>query len=59
MYAYDPDNHELTKYNTKIMIATQNLIYETKLFCPDKAKLPPPPLSLCICTKYLQLPASN
>ena len=28
---YDPDNDELLRYNTKIMIASQNFIYDTKL----------------------------
>lgn len=38
---YHIDNDELMKYNTKIMIATQTFIYDTKRFC-TKRKLPPP-----------------
>ena len=32
IYGYDPENDELLRYNTKIMIATQNFIYDTKRF---------------------------
>ena len=32
IYGYDPENNELLRYNTKIMIATQNFIYDTKRF---------------------------
>ena len=55
IYSCDPDNKELLQYNTKIMIATQNFIYDTKRFKilpslnqpvpePPLAPLPDPPI---------------
>ena len=43
VHGYDPDNDELLRYNTKIILATQNFTYDTKRFC-DK-KIPPLPPS--------------
>ena len=43
VYGYDPDNDELERYNTKIIIATQSFIYDTKRFCKTN-KPPVPPL---------------
>ena len=40
---YDKDNVDLNFYNTQIMIATQNFIYDTKGFCSKKNPPPPPP----------------
>ena len=31
-FAYEPDNEEMVRINTKIMILTQNFIYDTKRF---------------------------
>ena len=39
IYGYNPENDDLLRYNTKIMIATQNFIYDTKRF----KKNPPAP----------------
>ena len=55
IYGYDPENDELLRYNTKIMIATQNFIYDTKRFkilpplnqpapVPPVAPFPDPPI---------------
>ena len=43
VHGYDKDNYDLNSYDTKIMIATQNFIYDTKRFC-SKKNPPPPPL---------------
>ena len=43
VHGYDKDNDDLNSYNTKIMIATQNFIYDTKRFCSKKNPPPPPP----------------
>ena len=43
VHGYDKDNDDLNSYNTKIMIATQNFIYDTKRFYLRKNPLPPPP----------------
>ena len=48
MYGYDPENDELLRYNTKIMIATQNFIYDTKRFKilpPLNQPAPVPPVA--------------
>ena len=43
VHGYDPDNDELVRYNTKIIIATQDFIYDTKRFCDkNKPSFPPP-----------------
>ena len=51
IHGYNPENDELLGYNTKIMIATQNFIYDTKRLkkkspapapAPDPAPDPPP-----------------
>ena len=43
VHGYDPDNDELVRYNTKILIATQDFIYDTKRFCDkNKPSVPPP-----------------
>ena len=46
VYGYSPDNDELCRYNTKIMLATQNFIYDTKRFrkIPIQNQTPPAPL---------------
>ena len=46
VYGYSPDNDELCRYNTKIMLATQNFIYDTKRFrkIPTQNQAPPAPL---------------
>ena len=55
IYAYDPENDKLLRYNTKIMIASQNLINDTKRFkilpalnqpapVPPVAPFPDPPI---------------
>ena len=43
VFGYDPENNELLRYNNKIMMATQNYIYDTKRFCYQN-KPPVPPL---------------
>ena len=43
LFGYDPENVELTKYNTKIMMATQTFIYDTKRFHSKKVTQPPFP----------------
>ena len=43
VYGYEKDNVDLNFYKTKIMIATQNFIYDTKRFCSKKNPLPIPP----------------
>ena len=43
VYGYDPDNDELERYNTKIIIATQSFIYDTKRFCSTNISPVPPP----------------
>ena len=46
IHGYSPENHELMRYNTKIMIATQNFIYDTKRCKKHPPVLPPtPPLA--------------
>ena len=35
VFGYDPDNIELYRINTKIMLLTQNFIYDTKRFIPS------------------------
>ena len=43
VHGYDPDNDELVRYNTKILIASQDFIYDTKRFCDkNKPSVPPP-----------------
>ena len=42
VHGYDPENDDLVRYNTKILIATQNFIYDTKRFCDKKNPLTPP-----------------
>ena len=43
VHGYDPDNDKLVRYNTKILIATQDFIYDTKRFCDqNKPSVPPP-----------------
>ena len=36
---YDTENNDLVRYNTKILIATHNFIYDTKRFCDKKILL--------------------
>ena len=43
VHGYDKDNDDLNSYDTKIMIAIQNFIYDTKPFYLEKNPLPPPP----------------
>ena len=56
VHGYDKDNDDLNSYNTKIMIVTQNFIYDTKHFClknyphphPPPPPLAPPPTPLLL-----------
>ena len=45
IHGYSPENDELMRYNTKIMIATQNFIYDTKRFNNPPVPPPTPPLA--------------
>ena len=57
VHSYNPDNDELVRYNTKILIATQDFIYDTKRFC-DKNKPSVPPHAQAPVPLHAPLPAS-